>query len=79
MTIWLGLLADGLLWRTPRSCHRLQWPEQVAHADHVIGDYLNEGGIEPIEGMTGQLADSPQRINCRNPLLRDEKGAMQQV
>jgi hypothetical protein len=43
MTIWLGLLADGLLWRTPRSCHRLQWPEQVAQVDQVIGDYTERG------------------------------------
>jgi hypothetical protein len=46
---------------------RYRWPA-------FCGVELAEGGIEPIKGLIRQLADPPQRMAGRDPLLDREEG-----
>jgi hypothetical protein len=39
---------------------------------------LSEGWIEPIEGLIGKLADPPERMAGRNPIL-DQDGREQRA
>jgi hypothetical protein len=46
---------------------RHRWPA-------FCGGELAEGGIQSIKGLIGQLADPPQRMTCRDPILDRDVG-----